>query len=80
MTRGPGIPEDELKHVFEPFYRVEASRSRETGRIGLGLAIALSVIQGHGGRLTLINRPQGGLRAFVALPIASPLVHSSREC
>ena len=68
---GPGIPEGELKRVFEPFYRVEASRSRDTGGIGLGLAIALSIIHGHGGQLTLSNRPEGGLRAVVELPIAA---------
>jgi signal transduction histidine kinase len=65
---GPGIAEDELARVFQPFYRVESSRSRETGGIGLGLAIALSVIQVHGGQLILSNRPDGGLRAAVALP------------
>lgn len=66
---GPGIPEDELTRVFQPFYRVEGSRGRETGGIGLGLAIALSVVQAHGGRLRLSNRPEGGLRASVILPI-----------
>lgn len=70
---GPGIAEDELKRVFEPFYRVEASRSRDTGGIGLGLAISLSIIQGHGGQLKLSNRREGGLRATVTLPIE---VHS----
>jgi signal transduction histidine kinase len=66
---GPGIPEAELARVFQPFYRVENSRSRETGGIGLGLAIALSVIEAHGGQLTLSNRPKGGLRARVTFPI-----------
>ena len=65
---GPGIPEAELARVFEPFYRVEASRSRETGGVGLGLAIALSTVQAHGGRIELANRPEGGLRARVSLP------------
>jgi signal transduction histidine kinase len=65
---GPGIPADELARVFQPFYRVEGSRNRETGGIGLGLAIALSVVQAHGGQLTLSNRPEGGLRARVTLP------------
>lgn len=65
---GPGIPEDELARVFRPFYRVEVSRNRETGGIGLGLAIALSVAQAQGGQLTLLNRPEGGLRACVTLP------------
>jgi signal transduction histidine kinase len=64
---GPGIPEGELAKVVQPFYRVEGSRSRETGGIGLGLAIALSVIEAHGGTLTLANRPQGGLQACITL-------------
>jgi signal transduction histidine kinase len=66
---GPGIPEDELVRVFQPFYRVEGSRSRETGGIGLGLAIALAVVQAHDGQLTLGNRPEGGLRARIILPV-----------
>ncbi len=66
---GPGIPDDELTRVFQPFYRVEGSRSRETGGIGLGLAIALSVIRANGGELTLSNCPEGGLRASVTLPV-----------
>jgi signal transduction histidine kinase len=70
---GPGLPEDELARVFQPFYRVEGSRSRATGGIGLGLAIALSVVQAHGGRLTLSNRPEGGLRACVMLPVRSAI-------
>ncbi|MCZ8548150.1 ATP-binding protein [Mesorhizobium qingshengii] len=65
---GPGIPETELTRVFEPFYRVEGSRSRETGGVGLGLAIALSAVEANGGRLTLGNRPEGGLAAVVMLP------------
>jgi signal transduction histidine kinase len=65
---GPGIPEHELVRVFQPFHRLEGSRSRETGGIGLGLAIALSIVQAHGGQLTLSNRPEGGLRACVTLP------------
>ena len=65
---GPGIPEMELKRVLEPFYRVDESRSRETGGVGLGLAIALSAVQAHGGELILGNRPAGGLRALVRLP------------
>jgi len=64
---GPGIPEGELARVFQPFYRVESSRSRETGGIGLGLAIVLSVVQAHGGQLVLANRSGGGLRASIVL-------------
>lgn len=65
---GLGIPEDALVRVFQPYYRVEGSRNRETGGIGLGLAIALSVVQANGGQLTLSNRLEGGLRACVMLP------------
>ena len=57
---GPGIPATDLQRVFEPYYRLEQSRSRETGGTGLGLAIALSVVQAHGGQISLINRPEGG--------------------
>jgi signal transduction histidine kinase len=66
---GPGIPENELGRALQPFYRVEESRSRETGGVGLGLAIAASAVQAHGGELTLLNRPEGGLRARVSLPV-----------
>jgi len=66
---GPGIPESEIKRVLEPFYRVEESRNRETGGVGLGLAIALSAVQAQGGELMLNNRPSGGLRAVVRLPL-----------
>ena len=65
---GPGIPEHELARVFEPFYRVDESRSRETGGVGLGLAIARSIVHAHGGELVLTNRPTGGLRATISLP------------
>ncbi|MEO7336388.1 MAG: ATP-binding protein [Caldimonas sp.] len=65
---GPGIQTDELDAVFEPFYRVEASRSRNTGGTGLGLYIARDLTRRQGGTLTLTNRPEGGLRAEVVLP------------
>jgi len=65
---GPGIPEAELGRVFQPFYRLEESRSRDTGGIGLGLAIAQSIVQTHGGELRLANRPDGGLSACISLP------------
>ncbi len=68
---GPGIPEGELAKVVQPFYRVEGSRSRETGGIGLGLAISLSVVEAHGGTLTLANRSEGGLRACITLPVSA---------
>jgi len=64
---GPGIPEAELERVFEPFYRVESSRSRETGGVGLGLSVARDIVRAHGGELTLRNRPEGGLEAVLTL-------------
>jgi signal transduction histidine kinase len=66
---GPGIPDAELPRVFQPFYRVEDSRNRDTGGTGLGLAIAQSIVQAHGGELTLANRAGGGLRACIKLPV-----------
>ncbi|MDE2262821.1 MAG: HAMP domain-containing histidine kinase [Gammaproteobacteria bacterium] len=65
---GPGIPADELEKVFEPFYRVESSRNRDTGGTGLGLSIARDLAQAHGGSLILTNRTQGGLEARLTLP------------
>lgn len=65
---GPGIVPAELDRVFEPFFRSEPSRNRETGGIGLGLAVVRSVARAHGGDVTLHNRPEGGLRARVELP------------
>ena len=67
---GPGIPEAELERVFEPFVRLETSRSRETGGSGLGLAIARAILRAHGGDVSLANRPDGGLSARVSLPLA----------
>lgn len=65
LDRGPGIAEDELVQVMQPFYRVESSRNRGTGGTGLGLAIAQQLAVAIGGSLTLSNRPQGGLCAEV---------------
>jgi signal transduction histidine kinase len=65
---GPGIPENQLEQVFEPFRRLEESRNRETGGTGLGLTIARSIIRAHGGDVRLRNRPGGGLRAELRLP------------
>ena len=69
---GPGIPEDDRERVFEPFVRLEDSRSQETGGIGLGLAIARSIVRAHGGDIRLANRPTGGLAVSVVLPSTAP--------
>ncbi len=65
---GPGIPEDKLEAVFAPFYRLEASRSRYTGGVGLGLSIARDMAKKQGGNITLKNAPKGGLVATLVLP------------
>jgi len=64
------VPEGEVERAFEPFHRLENSRSRETGGAGLGLAVVRAIARGHGGEVTLQNRPEGGLRAKVTLPLA----------
>ncbi|MFM8992149.1 MAG: sensor histidine kinase [Alphaproteobacteria bacterium] len=68
---GPGLPEDQLEKVFAPFYRVESSRSRDTGGVGLGLAVARDVARAPGGDVVLANVPGGGLRATLSLPAAA---------
>src|SRR5258708_34355027 len=66
--RGPGIPADAIDEVFRPYYRVDKSRNRSTGGVGLGLTVAQAIVQGHGGEITLKNRPGGGLEVRVVLP------------
>jgi signal transduction histidine kinase len=67
---GPGLAEDEREKVFDRFYRVAESRSRQTGGTGLGLSIVRDIVRNHGGRVRLTARPDGatGLRAEVSLP------------
>ena len=65
---GPGIPEEEMERVFEPFRRLETSRNRETGGSGLGLSIARNIVRAHGGDITLANQ-EAGLRVCVTLPV-----------
>ena len=68
QDQGPGIPQAQLERVFDPFYRLESSRSRDTGGTGLGLGIARNIAQMHGGDLLLHNRACGGLEARLRLP------------
>lgn len=65
--QGPGIPDDQLERVMQPFQRLDPSRSRDTGGAGLGLHITRSLLAAQGGTLSLANRPTGGLRAEVRL-------------
>ena len=66
---GPGIPENQRERVFEPFARLETSRSRDTGGTGLGLTIAREIARRHGGRVSLSNRPEGGLEVLLEIPL-----------
>jgi len=66
--QGPGIPERDIERMFRPFVRLDESRNQETGGIGLGLAIARSIVKGHGGDISIQNRTEGGLRAMITLP------------
>lgn len=69
---GPGIPPEELERVFEPFFRLEESRNRESGGSGLGLSIARNIARWHGGEVILSNAPGGGLLAELRLPRGRP--------
>jgi signal transduction histidine kinase len=66
---GPGLPPGDIESLFEPFRRGEDSRNRETGGVGLGLTIARDVVREHGGEIILSNRPEGGTRATILLPV-----------
>jgi signal transduction histidine kinase len=68
---GPGIPGEDLSRIFEPFYRVDPSRSRASGGSGMGLAVVKLLVEVHGGSVRAENRPAGGSRFIVQLP-ASP--------
>jgi len=66
---GPGIPSDQREEVFRPFLRLDASRNKDTGGVGLGLTIARDIARSHGGDISLETSPQGGLRARIWLPV-----------
>jgi signal transduction histidine kinase len=69
---GPGIPEERMAEMFQPFTRLEPSRNPETGGFGLGLSIAKDIIEGHSGAISLHNRPDGGLLVRIDLPKINP--------
>lgn len=77
--QGPGISPAELERVFDPFYRLEESRSLETGGHGLGLSIARTIIRAHGGDISLANLEQGGLRAAISIPLIGHTVPAKGE-
>ena len=68
---GPGVPDDALAKIFEPFYRIDDARNRQTGGAGLGLSIAARAIRLHGGQITASNRKEGGLQVEIRIPASS---------
>ncbi len=66
---GPGVPEEHLETLFEPFSRVADARERSTGGAGLGLAIARRAVEVHDGTVTARNHPDGGLEVIITLPL-----------
>jgi two-component system sensor histidine kinase CpxA len=74
LDSGPGVPDEALKKIFEPFYRVDNVRNQQTGGAGLGLSIAERAIRLHGGQLRASNRTEGGLEIEIRVP-AIPPVH-----
>jgi two-component system sensor histidine kinase CpxA len=70
QDRGPGVPDSELDKVFKPFYRVDTSRERRTGGVGLGLAIAERAVKLHNGKISAGNLQEGGFQIEIALPMA----------
>jgi two-component system sensor histidine kinase CpxA len=78
--RGPGVPPADLERIFEPFYRVAASRDRDSGGEGIGLAITSQVMRSHGGSAAAANRPGGGLAVRLLLPVeaaVAPAAHTA---
>jgi two-component system sensor histidine kinase CpxA len=68
--RGPGIPENQLKEIFRPFYRVDYARSPDTGGFGVGLAIAERAVKLHNGELCALNRKGGGATMRMSFPLS----------
>jgi len=73
LDSGPGVPEEALEKIFEPFYRLDDARNRQTGGAGLGLSIADRAVRLHGGQLRASNRNEGGLEIEIRIPAVSPV-------
>ncbi len=74
VDSGPGVPADTLDKLFRPFYRIDDARGRQTGGVGLGLAITERAVRLHGGTVWANNRPEGGLLVGITLPLAEAVV------
>jgi two-component system sensor histidine kinase CpxA len=70
LDSGPGVPNEALRKIFEPFYRLDDARNRQTGGAGLGLSIADRAVRLHGGQLRASNRKEGGLEVEIRIPAA----------
>lgn len=70
LDSGPGVPDEALEQIFQPFYRIDDARNRQTGGAGLGLSIAERAVRLHGGRVRASNRPEGGLEVEIRIPAA----------
>jgi two-component system sensor histidine kinase CpxA len=73
LDSGPGVPNEALQKIFEPFYRLDDARNRQTGGAGLGLSIADRAIRLHGGQLRASNRKEGGLQVEIRIPASPPV-------
>ena len=71
LDSGPGVPDEALEKIFQPFYRLDDARNRQTGGAGLGLSIADRAVRLHAGQLRASNRPEGGLEVEIRIPAAS---------
>ena len=71
IDSGPGVPQEALQKIFEPFYRLDDARNRQTGGAGLGLSIADRAMRLHGGQLRASNRKEGGLEVEIRIPAAA---------
>jgi two-component system sensor histidine kinase CpxA len=69
VDHGPGVPQESLDKLFRPFYRLDDARGRQTGGVGLGLAITERAVRLHGGSVRAANRPEGGLMVEIRLPV-----------
>jgi len=76
---GPGVPPDALGKLFEPFYRLDDARGRQTGGVGLGLAITERAVRFHGGKVTAFNRAPSGLMVEIRLPLISGGQRSGKQ-
>jgi signal transduction histidine kinase len=76
---GPGVPGDALEKLFQPFYRLDEARGRQTGGVGLGLAITERAVRFHGGKVRAFNREGGGLTVEIRLPLISEGARAQKQ-